>query len=268
LVREAQALPERLQLLEELPQGGEMGNSFADFPGPQALADALEKGERVAPVGVRIADVGVVGGQQPVQQALLAGLQVLLQAAEQPFLKREQGPRDEVGQRIIGRQLQPVLVQKQHQVVKDRRRLEVLAAQAYSLLVQPLRRGRVEPAYAQLLADELLVGVVPGIGVAQRVKVGGPQPQLPGYVRHIGRVVAGGHVEALANLEVAQLQEEPDAVGRGQHSDQVNIGPCRHGKDPRLLGRWHQRGLLVKLALFAQVNPQVRGHRGDKNRWT
>ena len=34
LVREAQALPERLQLREELPQGCEMGDPFADFSGP------------------------------------------------------------------------------------------------------------------------------------------------------------------------------------------------------------------------------------------
>lgn len=128
LVREAQALPERLQLLEEPPRGREVRHPFADFPGAQALANALEKGERVAPVRLRFAGVGVVGGQQPVQQALLAGLQVLLQAVEQPFLEREQGPRDEVGQRVVGGQLQPVLVQKQHQVIEDRRRLQVLAA--------------------------------------------------------------------------------------------------------------------------------------------
>ena len=79
--------------------------------------DALEKGERVAPVCIRLPAggfVGGIGGQQAVQQPLLAGVQVLLQAVEQPFLKREQGPRNDIGQGIIGGQLQPVLVQVQH----------------------------------------------------------------------------------------------------------------------------------------------------------
>ncbi|GAB3308793.1 hypothetical protein GCM10027348_40530 [Hymenobacter tenuis] len=47
----------------------------------------------------------------------------------------------------------------------------------------------------------------------------------------------------------------------------MNIRPIRDGKDPGLLGRWYQRGLLVELTFLAQVNPQVRGHKLPKRRW-
>ena len=61
LVREAQSLPERLQLLEELPQGRKMGDPFANFLSPLTLADTPEKGERVTVVRVRLAGAGFVG---------------------------------------------------------------------------------------------------------------------------------------------------------------------------------------------------------------